>query len=136
MSAKLTLAIDFDGVIHDYQHPVEGRKMGAPLPGAKEAIDKLNKQGHLIIIHTVRPSKHVADWLDYYDIRGMVWDMPGKPNADLYIDDRAVHHTEWPNTLEAIKTCSNMLTVVERRKRIAKSRAGTNKTIKSRKVVK
>lgn len=102
----ITLALDFDGCLHDQARPVSGRVMGLPLVGAKEAMDQLEDRGFLLVIHTVRArtkegEKSVRDWLNHYgfpyhDITA--W----KPNADVFVDDRAIRHINWTNTLEDI----------------------------------
>lgn len=98
------LAIDFDGVIHDNKNPIPGRKMGLPIEGAKEAVTKYYLRGHRIIIFSVwaneRGKKVIADWLKYYvipfnDITNI------KPEADVYLDDKAVRFTTW-NDFEAV----------------------------------
>ena len=101
----MILAIDFDNTIMDTKHPVEGQKMGPPMPDALESLMDLHDAGHTLIIHTTRannPSgrKSVADWLEYYDVD---YDsiMP-KPAADFYIDDRAVEFQDWEDTLVEI----------------------------------
>ena len=92
------LAIDFDGVIHDYKHPIEGRRMGLPISGAKESLLQFKQKGYTIIIHSVRggSSGHIADFMDYY---GLTYDTITniKPNADYYIDDKAVKFIDWDN---------------------------------------
>lgn len=92
----LTLAIDFDGVIHDDKHPLPGKKMGPPIMGAKIALMRLKGRGCTIIVHTVRATnpQHVKDWLDYYEIP--YDDVTNiKPVADVYLDDKAVTFTSW-----------------------------------------
>lgn len=100
------IAIDFDRVIHDIDHPIEGRRMGRPLPGALESINKLFSDGHQIIVHTLwatTPAGKIAveKWLEY-------WNFPPfivtniKPKADYYVDDKAIRHIDWPTTMEAI----------------------------------
>ena len=104
--ALRVLAIDFDGVIHDKANPIEGKRMGAPLPGTKEAMDRLYKKNRLII-HTVMATspggiQAVKDWLDYYKIP--FHEVTAiKPTAAFYIDDKAVKHIDWSTTLEIIK---------------------------------
>ena len=84
----MTLAIDFDNVIHDIKHPKEGRRMGGPMPGAKEAIESLYRAGHKIIIHSCNRSGVIADWMGFYKIPyTSVW--------DRYVDDRGVKFTTW-----------------------------------------
>jgi phosphoglycolate phosphatase-like HAD superfamily hydrolase len=101
---KLVLALDFDGVIHDYRNPVEGRKMGPPMPGAKEALQRLEDLGHSVIIHTCKPPKVVAAWMDYFGIPyEQIWDLPGKPQADAYIDDLAIRFSDWGQVMRDLE---------------------------------
>lgn len=100
----ITLAIDFDGVIHDDKNPVKGRKMGPPLPDAKMVITHLKDAGCTIIIHTVRGGypQHVEEWLQYYDIPyDRVTNI--KEPADFYIDDKAIRFTNWMDTIAQLK---------------------------------
>lgn len=103
----MTLAVDFDGVIHDHKHPVEGKRMGAPFEDAQLGMRRLLARKHKLIIHTVMATtpggqKVVEDWLAYYKIKhhGVT---AIKPNADIYIDDRAYHHTNWTDTFQFVK---------------------------------
>jgi hypothetical protein len=92
----MILAIDFDGVLHDIANPLPGKRMGAPLPGAVDAMDELHDAGHELIIHSVRGGKPkvIADWCEYYDIPyHSITNI--KPNADLFIDDRARQFIAW-----------------------------------------
>jgi hypothetical protein len=91
----LTLAIDFDNVIHDINNPIPGKRMGGPMPGALESLEALYDQGHQIIIHTMRGnSPSVQDWLDHYGIDyHHITNV--KPGADLYIDDKALRFENW-----------------------------------------
>jgi len=70
--------------------------MGEPMPWAIQGMTRLKQRGHTIIIHTVRGNhpKHVADWLDFFKIPyDQVTDV--KPNADCFIDDKAVTFRGW-----------------------------------------
>ena len=94
----MILAIDFDGVVHDFRHPVPGRRMGPPKEGCKEALEKLKSQGHEIIIHTVwgdeKGQAVISKFMEYYQLPfDSITNI--KPNADYYIDDKAVLFTEW-----------------------------------------
>lgn len=100
-----TISIDFDGVIHDINNPLEGKSMGGPIPGAKEALKKLSHK-YRIVIHTVRgstqDSPHVHEWLKFYKIRyDEVTNI--KPKADYYVDDKGLHFTNWEEVLTQIK---------------------------------
>ncbi len=103
---KLILAIDFDQTIHDKLHPVEGKKMGLPMPGAQAAMDELYQQKHKIIIFTTMATtptgkQAVEDWLEFYDI-DFHEVTAVKPNAAVFIDDKALHHTDWESTMQQL----------------------------------
>ena len=90
----MVIAIDFDGTLHDWHHPVEGRKMGPPMEGAKAALDRLRELGHKLVIHSCNNEVVIADWMEYFNIPyDLIWTQ--KPNCDLFIDDRAVPFTSW-----------------------------------------
>lgn len=122
----MTIAVDFDGVIHRYGH---GWGTGAiydkPLEGAFEALDLLMSKD-AVFVHTARRPASVARWIEqttYYTIecttwlprtwygrRKRFWNQRGillvtdrKYPATDYIDDRAVRFTTWPETLKQIK---------------------------------
>lgn len=99
---KQIIAIDFDGVIHDKENPVEGRRMGPPMEGAKQAIEHLVKE-FIIVIHSVWADKPkvIEDWMNYYEIP---YDEVSniKPNAKFYIDDKAIHFNNWAAVMNKI----------------------------------
>ena len=77
--------------------------MGPPNEGAVDAMQQLSKMGHQLIIHTCRGGnpKHVEDWLKWYKIPfESVTNI--KPFAAFYIDDRAIKHINWKQTLKEI----------------------------------
>ena len=100
----MIIAIDFDGVLHDYKHPVEGRRLGPPMPGAAEAVMDLQDAGHKLIIHSCKAStpggvEMIQGWLTFYDID--ILDIAvSKPMADIYLDDKALPFADWSTTLE------------------------------------
>lgn len=93
------LALDFDGVLHDFRNPLEGKTLGLPLPGAKDAVCRLRQEeGHTIIIFSVKPPSLIEEWMRYYDIPfDRITTL--KPEADLYIDDKGMRFHDWPTTL-------------------------------------
>lgn len=77
--------------------------MGLPIPGAVKAVRDLKSMGNQIIIFTVRgDSKHVRDWLQYYNVPfDSVTNV--KPPADVFIDDRAVgFRGDWEATMKDV----------------------------------
>ncbi len=102
-SSKRTLAIDFDRVIHDVDHPIEGRRMGAPIEGTKEALKKLHHSYKLVIFTIWKPESHqtIKDFMKYYelpydDITNV------KPNAVAYIDDKGITFTNWEHVTQQL----------------------------------
>jgi hypothetical protein len=99
------LAIDFDGVIHDFKNPVPHRRMGPPIFGTKEALETLKNQGYELIIFCVwgdeKGQKTIADFMKYY---GLPFDSITniKPQADYYIDDKAIRFKTWNLALEEV----------------------------------
>lgn len=98
------IAVDFDNVLYDYDGKWRGGELPLPpVPGAPEAMQSLAAAGHKLIVFSTRGwlRKHrerMAAWLDahhipYDDIART------KPNADVYIDDKALRFGTWGETL-------------------------------------
>lgn len=102
----IVLSIDFDGVIHDYKKPLKDKRMGAPIQDAEHFVKHLYDRGFVIKVYTVKATtesgkRAVEDWLKYYvipfhEVTAI------KPNAALYIDDKALHFTDWMQAYEDI----------------------------------
>jgi len=101
----MIVAVDFDNTIMNPMDKPEGKSMGNPMPGAKEALKDMRKHGHKIIIHTVRGGnpQHVRDWLKYY---GIPFDDVTniKPNdVAFFIDDHGLRFNgDWNITLKTM----------------------------------
>jgi capsule biosynthesis phosphatase len=110
----MRIAIDLDGTICPIKKPEQTYADLLPLPGAVERIRELRAAGHYIIIQTARNMatrqsnvgqvmKHVGkitlNWLDQH---GVEYDEIyfGKPNAEIYLDDRALRFTSWQDITE------------------------------------
>jgi len=113
---KPTLAIDFDGVIHNSDKGYnDGTCYGNPIPGSIEAIKFLSKK-YEIYIHTAKARKDrplidgktgadlVYDWLMKHGVTSVhiVCVTAVKPRADYYIDDHAIKFTNWEQTLKEL----------------------------------
>jgi hypothetical protein len=100
MSRPKTIMVDLDGVLCT-EEVFSERPLAAPIAGAREALQKLRAAGCIVVIYTARGwgeyrvAKH---WLDEH---GFEYDglHMGKPVADVWVDDRAVRFTNWPDTL-------------------------------------
>jgi ribonucleotide monophosphatase NagD (HAD superfamily) len=110
------LMIDFDGVISQYINGWNnGQLVDDPMPGVKEAIDQLKQNGFEIIIFTTRASslhnnnptseqlvQDLKKWLDDHEIQ---YDAitSEKLGALAYIDDKAIHFTNWADVLKQVE---------------------------------
>jgi len=93
------LAIDFDNVLHDPTRVAEGKVLGPPMEGARDAICLLrNEMGHTIVVFSVKPPEVIAPWMGYFDIP---YDRitNQKPIADLYLDDKGCRFYNWEEFL-------------------------------------
>lgn len=95
---KKTIAIDFDGVIHNN---LNGSVDGPIIEGAVAAIEQFHARGYRVVIFTAREDlTEVEGWLAQHlgDITQI--DVTNrKPSAIAYIDDRAVRFTNWRDIL-------------------------------------
>jgi hypothetical protein len=115
-SENNNIAIDFDGVIHEFKGWGDGTCYGEPLEGALEAIKLLSKKYNIIIFTAKsklnRPlvegktgTELVWDWLKKHNINQHIKEVTAeKPRACLYIDDKGFRFINWTNTLKFIKT--------------------------------
>lgn len=115
-SERKTLAIDFDGVIHNaHMGWGDGTCYGEPLPNAIESLKKLSEEYDIVIFTAKakadRPLVNgktgamlVREWFIKYNaldyIKGITSD---KPRAELYIDDNGYRFQNWSDTLNYIK---------------------------------
>lgn len=94
----MRLAVDFDGVLHDTTTQ-QGRHWGQPLPDAVEYMRRLRTRGHEVLIHSTKATTlsgldAIGSWLSQHKIPYS--EIHAKPQADYYIDDRAIQFHDWP----------------------------------------
>jgi len=100
------IAIDFDGVIHDNEHPSPGRRMGLPMKGAAEALAVFESKGYSIVVFSIwagdeHGKKIIGDWMNYFKLPfTRITNI--KPDADYYIDNKGIHFTTWEEVLPQI----------------------------------
>jgi len=94
----MTIAVDFDGTIVEHEYP----KIGRPIPFAIETLRELQKDGHFLILWTVREGALLEEAVEYCRTRNVEFyaineTYPGerseenysrKLTVDLFIDDR------------------------------------------------
>ena len=93
----MVIAVDFDGTIVEHAYPAIGR----PIPFAIETLLQLQKDGHRLIMWTVREGELLQDAIDYCAERGLYFYAENanyrgedrstanrKLGVDMFIDDR------------------------------------------------
>lgn len=110
---KTNIAVDFDGVIHDFKGWGDGTCYGDPLPSALEALERLSKEYNVIIFTAkARPDRPlvngktgqelVEEWLHKHDVMKYIdYVTFEKPRAKFYIDDKAIRYDN--NWIEILK---------------------------------
>lgn len=100
----MQIIIDLDGTICTEERQFS-RPLAKPNHGAVESVNKLFDAGHTIIIYTARTWAEwevTNNWLQVHNVKFHQLFM-GKPVGDLWIDDRAIKHTDWENTLKEVE---------------------------------
>ena len=99
-NSRRTIAVDFDGVIAEYDGYKGWGVLGEPRLDVLEALRELRSEGWKIVIHTTRGEHEISGYLAQHGIpfdeinRNSDYETVGpKPVADLYWDDRAVSHS-------------------------------------------
>jgi hypothetical protein len=87
---------DIDGVVATLV-PSLDYALARPNPDMIRAINFLHSQGHGIVLFTARGTKTGKDWKDVTRRQMADWGVQhlellfGKPAADFYVDDKAMH---------------------------------------------
>lgn len=110
------IAIDFDGVIHSFEHGFhDGTIYGIPIEGSIESIKKLSEKYKIVIYTTKAKSDRplingktgielVWEWLSKYELKDYISDITAeKPRAICYIDDKAIQFVNWNQTMNDLK---------------------------------
>lgn len=92
-----TIAVDFDGVIANYDGWKGPGVLGAPREDVVRALCDLSAEGWKIVIHSTRGEEEIGGYLARHSIpydeinRNTDYRTTGlKPVADIYWDDRSV----------------------------------------------
>lgn len=120
----MIIAVDFDGTIVEHKYP----KIGRPIPFAIETLLKLQKDGHVLLLWSVRTEELLQEAVDYCESKGLkffaanknypeedVSTASRKLNADLFIDDRNLGGLpDWGVIYHAIRAMERGETSFER----------------------
>lgn len=110
-----TVAVDFDGVIHEYSMEWhDGTIYDPPLDRSLEALKRLQRARIAVYVHTTRDADKVAQWLSEHGVEAtdmceedhrfwsrndLVLVTDQKLPAVAYIDDRGIRFHNWDQTL-------------------------------------
>jgi len=108
---EATIAIDFDGVIHQYSQGFQGldNAYDPPMPGVQSALNKLKSDGYRLIIVSSRSVPTIKEWLLKHNMSHYFDDVSNtKHPAKYYIDDHAIRFDKtdsnaWIDTLNFIE---------------------------------
>lgn len=101
----MQIIIDLDGTICT-EEKTFSRALAKPMKNAKENINKLNSEGHTIIIYSARSWNEfelTVDWLKKNKIKYHQLVL-GKPIGDVWIDDRAIAFDNWDNVIDKLNS--------------------------------
>jgi hypothetical protein len=116
----MMIAIDFDGTIVEHAYPA----IGKPVPFAIETLLQMQKDGHRLILWTVRHGQLLQEAIDYCARQGLYFfaenenyrgetvekgeRLSRKLSADLFIDDRNLGGLpDWGVIYNAVKATSS-----------------------------
>lgn len=116
-----TIAVDFDGVIHDYARGwQDGSIYGDFVPGAMASLLMLMRK-YSVFVHTTRNARQVARWIErrsghtiecttrvprkgFWNETGYLLVTNRKLAAIAYIDDRGIRFTSWDQALADLES--------------------------------
>lgn len=102
------IAIDFDGVLHQY-HGWNGGVLNEPMPGAKKFIEEVLKQGAEIAVFSTRNAVSIAEWLHEHGFPPLFVTDKKLGMFHVFLDDRAITFTPemFENPKELLKKLVN-----------------------------
>lgn len=109
----MVIAVDFDGTIVEHEYP----RIGKPIPFALETLKELQRDGHTLLMWSVRDGDLLQEAIDYVESNGVkffaynknypeedVTKASRKLNAEIFIDDRNVGGLpDWGLIYRAVK---------------------------------
>ncbi|SCD20226.1 Hydroxymethylpyrimidine pyrophosphatase [Proteiniphilum saccharofermentans] len=122
----MIIAIDFDGTIVEHAYP----DIGKPIPFAIDTLLQMQKDGHRLILWTVRRGRLLQDAIDYCAQRGLYFyaenenyrgenkelgeEVSRKLGVDMFIDDRNLGGLpDWGTIYNAVKATAEGANVLK-----------------------
>jgi hypothetical protein len=90
----VTVAVDFDGVLHQRSGRFSDQVTGDPVPGAADGLRRLAERYDVVIFTARTALDPVRQWLTDHGMGGFEVTHQ-KPPAEFYIDDHGLHFTTW-----------------------------------------
>ena len=90
----VTVAVDFDGVLHQKSAQFSDDVTGAAVPGAAEGLSRLAERYDVVIFTARTALDPVRQWMADRGMGGFEVTHE-KPAADVYIDDRGFRFISW-----------------------------------------
>lgn len=103
----MIIAIDLDDTLHDPSQKPPGGRMGKPFEGTAEALQEFLDAGYEIVVFSVWADDEkniatIAKWMEYFKLPyHKITNI--KPDAEYFIDDRAVRFTNWHDVTKEIR---------------------------------
>lgn len=113
MSKRLTVAIDFDGVLADYRGWKGELHLDPPMVGAPEFVQRVIDAGYDVVIFTTgarfsERTTAIHGWLKKHGFPEGLTVTNVKPPALVYIDDRGFRFTgNWEVAFKAINALTH-----------------------------
>lgn len=101
-----TYCFDIDGTLCSQEK--SDYRLAEPNLGRIRRVNELFDQGHVIKLFTARGSKSGIDWAEVTKAQLGEWGIRyhelilGKPHADFYIDDKAIHSEDFDWTAVSV----------------------------------
>lgn len=99
-SVQPTIAVDFDGVIADYEGWKDERTFGLPRADVLETLRVLRDEGWKVIVYSTRATESIRPYLiennvpfDEINCNSSYLTGGAKPVANVYWDDRACRYS-------------------------------------------
>lgn len=122
----MIIAIDFDGTIVEHAYP----DIGKPIPFAIDTLLQMQKDGHRLILWTVRRGRLLQEAIDYCAQRGLYFyaenenyrgenkelgeEVSRKLGVDMFIDDRNLGGLpDWGVIYNAVKATAEGANVLK-----------------------